>query len=135
MLTIIQNKEILVHHNNLFRNTILFRKYLSYLKSKRIVSVSKNCVWISVFMRKKHFENWSHGSQLSWWRRILEFFFKHPACYNIINPILSYPSQLAFLSNLLKSDHFQSYNSFHFKTQSLPSITAQARIEIFWSLS
>ena len=40
---------------------VLFRKYLSPQKLQRNGSIFKICVWITVFRRKKLFENPIHG--------------------------------------------------------------------------
>ena len=47
------------------KSPILFGKYLGCLKSYRIGSVFKICVWISVFRRKKQFVNPLHGSKVT----------------------------------------------------------------------
>ena len=60
------------------KSPILFCTYLGYLKSYRNVSVFKICVWILVFRRKKQFVDPLHGLQVTRYKRIQPFFFKHP---------------------------------------------------------
>ena len=48
-----------------YKSPILFCRYLGYLKTYRIVSVFKICVWISVFRRKKRLVNPLHYHQVT----------------------------------------------------------------------
>ena len=55
------------YHNHLIKTPILFHIYLSSLLSHRNGSVFKMYIWISVFRRKKQFENeifgWGYNKQ------------------------------------------------------------------------
>ena len=66
------------NHNNLIKNPILFCKYLSPLKSHRNGFVFKIYIWISVFRRKKQFENPMLGCWDICKINTAPFFFKHP---------------------------------------------------------
>ena len=65
-------------HNNLIKNSILFCKFLSPLKSHRNGFVFKIYLWISVFRRKKQFENPILGCWDICKINTAPFFVKHP---------------------------------------------------------
>ena len=64
--------------NHLIKNPILFCKYFGPLILDRSGFVFKICVWISVFRRKKQFENPMLGCQEICKINTAPFFLKHP---------------------------------------------------------
>ena len=77
---------VLVH-----KSPILFGKYLGCLKSYRIGSVFKICVWISVFRRKKQFVNPLYGSKVTKILLIQEnsgVFFETPCILEYLRPTI-----------------------------------------------
>ena len=88
---------------DLFQNRIMFCKYPGPLWSHRNGFVFKICIWISVFRRKKRFENPILGCWDICEINTVPFFLKHPV-YTVEMPNSNLPNSNMPNSNLPTSN-------------------------------